>query len=113
MPRQPAWLPAALLGLTLAVSIQSPAGAQDLKTTSRELSDVEAFAGQLSQVPLRGSDLRSATYVEERLTDGELYFRLADYVRASIIFTDLVENHAKHKAYPDALFLLAESLFHA
>jgi tetratricopeptide (TPR) repeat protein len=113
MRPQPVWLPAALLVLALSVSIHNPAGAQDLTSTSREVSDVETLANQLRQAPLRGSELRSATYVEERLTDGELFFRLEDYVRASIIFTDIVENHAKHPAYPDALFLLAESLFQA
>ncbi|MCS6857678.1 MAG: tetratricopeptide repeat protein, partial [Sandaracinaceae bacterium] len=56
---------------------------------------------------------RSHTYVEERLTDGELYYQLKDYVRASIIFTDIVENHPNHPGFSDALFLLADSLFRA
>ena len=30
-----------------------------------------------------------------------------------MIFTDIVENYPRHRAYPDALFLLADSLFRA
>ena len=50
----------------------------------------------------------------ERLAhDGELFFRLRDYARASIIFSDIVENYPDHRSLPDALFLLGESLFSA
>lgn len=108
------------VGLVLAASVTTSlavaavhAHADDLGSAARELSDVETAAMQLSRLPLRGSQLRSATYVEERLADGEMFYRLRDYVRASIIFTDLVDNHAQHTAYPDALFFLAESLFQA
>jgi tetratricopeptide (TPR) repeat protein len=86
---------------------------QDLDGTLHELTDIEQRVTQLKASALRGSELRSPTYVEERLTDGELFFRLRDYVRASIILTDIVENYPKHQSYPDALFLLGESLFHA
>jgi TolA-binding protein len=89
------------------------AQAQDLGRASRDLSDVELAAQQMYNSPLRSAELRSPTYVEERLTDGELFYRLKDYVRASIIFTDIAENYPKHASYPDAVFLLAESLFQA
>jgi TolA-binding protein len=90
-----------------------PVSAQDLSRVLKKLNDVEADINQLSSLPLRRSQLRSATYVEERLADGELYFRLKDYVRASIILTDVVDSYPRHAAYPDCLFLLAESLYHA
>ncbi len=106
-------LSAVLVVLALVMSAGGQLRAQDTTAATRELSDIETAAMQLSQLPLRGSQLRSATYVEERLTDGELFYRLQDYVRASIIFTDIVDNYPKHAAYPDALFLLAESLFQA
>ncbi|MET0387401.1 MAG: tetratricopeptide repeat protein [Polyangiales bacterium] len=89
------------------------AAAQDLASANKQLVSIESAVAVLNKAPLRGSELRSATYVEERLTDGELFFRLHDYVRASIILTDIVERYPRHTAYPDALFLLAESLFHA
>ena len=61
--------------------------------------------------PVSVTDRRSDTFVEERLTDGELYLRLEDYLRAAILFTDIVDHYPKHRAYPEALFLLGESLF--
>jgi tetratricopeptide (TPR) repeat protein len=89
------------------------AQAQDLSSTIGTLTDIEAGAVQIQKSPLQHSQLRSPTHVEERLTDGELFFRLHDYVRASVIFTDIVDNYPQHRAYPDALFLLGESLFKA
>jgi len=86
---------------------------QDVNAASKELVSIEQSLSLLRRAPVRGSELRSPTYVEERLTDGELFFRLHDYVRASIILTDIVEKYPKHQAYADALYLLAESLFHA
>jgi tetratricopeptide (TPR) repeat protein len=62
---------------------------------------------------VRPHDLKSATFVEERLTDGELYLRLEDYLRAAILLMDIVEHYPTHRAYPEALFLLGESLFFA
>ncbi|MFW6067674.1 MAG: tetratricopeptide repeat protein [Myxococcota bacterium] len=107
----PAFLPAAVA--LVVVGWAAPSGAQSLRDVARALTDIEGDAEQLASSPLRRSQLRGAHHVEERLTDGELFYRLQDYVRASIIFTDIVENHRKHRAYPDALFLLGESLFHA
>lgn len=105
-------LPVVVLTVLL-FSVALRAQAQDLGQAGRDLSDVELAAQQMNASPLRSAELRSPTYVEERLTDGELFYRLQDYVRASIIFTDLVENYPKHASYPDAVFLLAESLFQA
>ena len=61
--------------------------------------------------PVEPHDLKSDTFVEERLTDGELYLRLEDYLRAAILLTDIVDHYPTHRAYPEALFLLGESLF--
>lgn len=90
-----------------------PAMAQGLDQADRELADLESDAQRLMATPVPPYDLRSDTFVEERLTDGELYLRLGDYIRAAILFTDIVEHHRTHPAYPEALFLLGESLFFA
>jgi tetratricopeptide (TPR) repeat protein len=49
---------------------------------------------------------------ESRLNDGQSLMLLKDYVRAAIVFFDLVENEAYrgHPSYADALFNLAEAL---
>jgi tetratricopeptide (TPR) repeat protein len=105
-----------VLAVVATLPLAWPAGsarADELSSAVRELSDVETAAMQLRQLPLTSAQLRSATHVEERLTDGELFYRLRDYVRASVILSDVVDNYPNHNAYPDALFLLGESLFQA
>ncbi len=100
----------AVLGTALPVS---SARAQDLAAIGRQVTQLEADARNLSNMPVRRASLRGANYVEERLTDGELFYRLHDYTRSSIIFTDIVDSHPTHAAFPDALFLLADSLYRA
>ena len=104
---------ASLLLLLHSLGADSRAGAQDLRELNRELVDIQGRLASLSDAPLQTEAARSPTYVEERLIDGELYYRLQDYLRASIIFTDIVDHHANHPAAADALFLLADSLYHA
>lgn len=105
--------PAAIVALAFGASVAAPVQAQDLERIGRELTDIDGDLGALRGEQLRQSDLRSPTHVEERLTNGELFYRLQDYVRASIVFTDIVENYPRHRAFPDALFLLGDSLFRA
>ncbi len=88
-----------------------PAGAQDLGAVQAEIADLEADAAVLLGTPVTEREVKSGTFVEERLTDGELFLRLEDYLRAAVILTDIVEHYPTHRAYPDALFLLGESLF--
>ena len=99
--------------VVLCGSLPSAAVAQDLDAITRETTSIEGQVDALVREPLEEQGRRSATFVEERLTDGELFYRLQDFVRASIIFTDIVDNHREHAAYSDALFLLADSLFRA
>ncbi len=52
------------------------------------------------------------TKVDRRLREGEIHFLLNDYLRASIVLLDVVEDEANksHPRYDDCVFLLAESL---
>ncbi|MFW2387177.1 MAG: tetratricopeptide repeat protein [Polyangiales bacterium] len=84
-----------------------------MNAANRELSELEADAQRLLASPVRPHDRKSDTFVEERLADGELYLRLEDYLRAAILLTDIVDHYPSHRAYPEALFLLGESLFKA
>jgi TolA-binding protein len=102
---------AALAGCSVAFAPM--ASAQDARKVEQQLRDLEVATQQLVVEPLRGQELRSATFIEERLTDGELFYRLQDYVRASIILTDIVDNYPTAKSYQDALYLLGESLYSA
>ncbi len=100
-----------ILALGFALLAASPVTAQDLSQPNRELADLESDASRLMSRTVQLHDLKSDTFVEERLTDGELYLRLEDYLRAAILFTDIVEHYPTHRAYPEALFMLGESLF--
>jgi tetratricopeptide (TPR) repeat protein len=101
------------LAFSLFASVTPDVAAQDLAAANREVSDLESDAQRLMANPVRPHDLKSNTFVEERLTDGELYLRLEDYLRAAILLMDIVEHYPTHRAYPEALFLLGESLFFA
>lgn len=102
------------LGVLVAVSLGAfssrGARAQD---PARDLAAIEQSAEELFARQLSATSLRSPTHVEERLTDGELFFRLHDYQRSAIILSDIVDNYPEHRAAPDALFLLGESLLAA
>lgn len=107
-----AWAISALASLLFAVAAPR-AAAQDLTQANRVLSELESDAERLLSYPVRSTDKKSETFVEERLTDGELYLRLEDYLRAAILFTDIVDHYPSHRAYPEALFMLGESLYFA
>lgn len=110
--RQQATAPVWFVLVVSALSWAAPdVHAQDLESITRDLTTIEGQADALSHEPVE--ETRSPTFVEERLTDGELFYRLNDYVHASIILTDVVEHYPEHAAYPDALFLLSDSLFRA
>ncbi len=102
------------LGIALAAGLLASASsvaAQDLNKLNRDLANVESDVQRLISRPVPVDTRKTDTFVEERLTDGELYLRLEDYLRAAILFTDIVEHYQTHRAYPEALFLLGESLF--
>ena len=112
---QRVWLGLIQLVLTfgLFASAAPEVAAQDVTAANREVSDLESDTQRLMATRVRPHDLKSSTFVEERLTDGELYLRLEDYLRAAILLMDVVEHYPTHRAYPEALFLLGESLFFA
>ena len=107
------WLLAACVTAYGASLSAAPVSAQDLATVDQQLTRLESDAHRLSEHPILREPIHGPTYVEERLTDGELFYRLQDYIRASIIFTDIVDNYPNHASFPDALFLLGDSLFRA
>ena len=104
---------AGLVALSAVLLAPAPVAAQSLDRINAELSDLEGRLDAAEREPLTVETRRDANYLERRLTDGELYFRLQDYLRASIIFTNIVENYEGTPSYPDALFYLGESLYQA
>lgn len=96
------------VGLALAAC---PALADEVQTLETETQDIRQLADALGPRYLGRGGYKGEHYVEERLIDGENFFRMKDYQRAAIVFTDIIENYPQHAAYPDALYLFADSLF--
>jgi tetratricopeptide (TPR) repeat protein len=88
------------------------ASAQDLARVGSELATLESQAQRLDE-GLRASARPQGPAVEERFADAELLYRLRDFSRAAVLFTDIVENHANSPAYPQGLFFLGDALFQA
>jgi tetratricopeptide (TPR) repeat protein len=95
-----------------AVSMTSiGASADEIGSVESEVREIRDTANGLAPRYLKAGGLRGAHYAEERLIDGENFYRLKDYQRAAIIFMDLIETFPNHAAYPDALYYFADSLF--
>lgn len=103
----------ACVASALALGAPSAAGAQSLDRIGRDVPVVEQDVDKLVQTPVPTVALRSPTFVEERIADAELQMALGDPLGASILLTDVVDHFPEHRAYPDALYLLGESLFRA
>lgn len=109
------------LGLySLALCLFLPAAASradiedDIGRVEKQVELLEAKTSLIVQQYLRGeSRALGSRHFEERLNDGQSLMLLKDYVRAAIIFHNLVQERAykDHPGYADALFNLAESLF--
>jgi tetratricopeptide (TPR) repeat protein len=103
----------ALAAILCASAWTGAVRAQKVERVGRDLPAVEEEIDQLVRANVHATALRSPTYVEERIADGEIQLYLGDALGASIIFTDIVDHFPTHRGYPDALHLLGESLFKA
>jgi TolA-binding protein len=113
LPRRASFVRGFAVALAFVLGQVAHVRADDVPAIEREIKDIAGDTDQVRKVPLTRSQLRSATHVEERLADGELFLRLGDYVRASVILSDIADNYTNHRAHPDASFLLGEALFKA
>lgn len=111
-----AWVGALCWGLLLFGAAR-PAAADlesDIERVAEQVELLEAKARLIRQEYLqRGQKATSTRRFEERLNDGQALMLLKDYVRASIVFHDLVDNPANRDraGYADALYNLGESLY--
>jgi len=108
---------ALLIGLAVAFGLMGQPAAQ---TISERLAEIEQDVNSLSQrlthlntTYVESSHVTPAFQMERRLADGRLLYLLGDYVRASIVFLDIVENATDpgSMAVRNARYFLAESLF--
>lgn len=88
-----------------------PSFAQDLAAVDREVRVAEREAADLLALPMETERTRSPRWVEERLADAELYYRLRDYQRTSVVLNEIIDHYPTHSAIPDARLLLGNALF--
>lgn len=114
------------LGLLVSgVLVAGGGGLARAQDDAPSVGDVNRIAGELDQeiARMKGDlELVARAYgaplagevgrVDRRLREGEIHFLLNDYLRASIVLLDVVEDegNAGHPRYDDCVFLLAESL---
>ncbi|MHC4224842.1 MAG: tetratricopeptide repeat protein, partial [Planctomycetota bacterium] len=99
----------ALAALPLLAVVE--ARADEISKVESEAADIRQRAQGLATQYLGKGGFRGQHYAEERLIDGENFYRMKDYQRAAIIFMDIIESYPNHAAYPDAVYYFADSLF--
>jgi tetratricopeptide (TPR) repeat protein len=96
-----AW--AARAGDARASGDDAVAGAQtELASVGSGLDRVQAAVAQAK------GERQSA---EQRLSNGELLFRMKDYNRASVVLSEIIEEFPDTTSYPDALWLRGETYY--
>jgi TolA-binding protein/uncharacterized protein YoxC len=115
--RTSAGQPRGSVAVALAVlAVVLAARQSEAKTLDEIANEIAALKSEVAGLPssyLKEEAIESSVSVEKKVTDGELYFRLGDFQRSAVIFLDIVDNNPGHAAYPNALFMLAESMFNS
>lgn len=87
--------------------------AQDPRAIERDVARLERDAQTLFAEPVSPDPSRAPGWVRQRVGDADVYMRLHDYLRATIVLTDVVEHHASDPGVADARLMLADALFQA
>ncbi len=86
------------------------AGPDDALSTARtELAAVGSGLDRVQSSVQRAKDERMTA--EQRLSNGELLFRMKDYNRASVVLSEILEEFPNTASYPDALWLRGETYY--
>ncbi|MGH7284303.1 MAG: tetratricopeptide repeat protein [Polyangiaceae bacterium] len=99
---------AALLTLAPARALASDAddkaasAQHDVQTASREIPSVQAAVSSAQTQLLT---------VEQRLANGDLLYESKDYVRASVVYSEIIEGFPNTPSYPDAMWMRGETYY--
>ena len=74
-----------------------------------ELANVDREVPSVQAAILRAKAERLSP--EQRLANGELLYRTKDYPRASVVFSEIIEEFPDTPSYPDALWLRGETYY--
>lgn len=101
--------PAALIVATPGVAWAKLTGDEALGVAQSEITAVEGEIPAAINVKAVGPTLRTA---EQMIADGELLFRLRDYPRAILVFSQIQEKYPDNKpAYAEAAYRCGEALY--
>lgn len=95
----------------LVVALPQTARGVDINKLRSEVSDLEQQAAYLA-VRFKGEAASKEQIAEHRLVDAQVLYTLRDYTRAAILLLDYVSKYKNTRGYPEALFYLADSLYH-
>ena len=100
-----------LLGVSLtAIAPAAWANAEDNATNAQgELATVDRETPSVQAAIARSKAERLSP--EARLANGELLYRTKDYARASVVFSEIIEEYPDTPSYPDALWLRGETYY--
>ncbi|MBX3211927.1 MAG: tetratricopeptide repeat protein [Labilithrix sp.] len=103
------------MGVALAATTLAPGSALaangDADGAKAE-SEVAAVSNETSGVQAAIEKAKGQRYtVEQRLTNGELLYRTKDYPRATVVFSEILEEFPDTPSYVDALWLRGETFY--
>ena len=106
------WLAVGLsLGAPLAVPSFAWAADADADA-AKATNEVNAVANESNNVQAAIEKAKGERYtVEQRLTNGELLYRTKDYARATVVFSEILEEFPDTPSYVDALWLRGETFY--
>lgn len=102
------------VGLVLAaVGVPGAARAADGDADgSKAQNEVNAVSNEANNVQAAIEKAKGERYtVEQRLTNGELLYRTKDYARATVVFSEILEEFPETPSYVDALWLRGETFY--
>lgn len=75
-------------------------------------NEVNAVSNESNNVQAAIEKAKGQRYtVEQRLTNGELLYRTKDYARATVVFSEILEEFPDTPSYVDALWLRGETFY--
>jgi tetratricopeptide (TPR) repeat protein len=75
-------------------------------------NEITAISNETNSIQAAIERAKSERYtVEQRLTNGELLYRTKDYSRATVVFSEILEEFPDTPSYVDALWLRGETFY--
>jgi tetratricopeptide (TPR) repeat protein len=105
------WILASVAALALAAPGTARAADADADA-AKAMKEVNAVANESHTIQAAIEKAKSERYsVEQRLINGELLYRTKDYARATVVFSEILEEFPDTPAYVDALWLRGETFY--